>query len=370
MKPQIIAGVARAGNVIESVVSGVRTGRFTCEPQRARVVAYRGLGNSSRLTVRGRVVRQAQRAASGNGHGNAGPPAHVQLVAVYRAFDAEELTGVTVHATSGASSATVSTDTGGYFKAELQPGASDGEWSAGWHRVTLRCGFDDVDVSTDAEVFVPDVRARLLLVSDLDDTAMDSETLNNWRMLRNILFRHASRRRPIPGVPELYSALHRGQDGISNPVCYISSGAWNLYDMVVEYLDTHGLPRGGMYLNDWGSRARRFQTVAHGHKRTYVGALMKQFPTLPLLLVGDDTQEDPELYAQAALENPGRVGAIWIRRVRRDQARTAQVEALVESMRAVDVDVVYAESTSAFAADATRRGWIDECQTCEAVREG
>jgi phosphatidate phosphatase APP1 len=213
-----------------------------------------------------------------------------------------------------------------------------------------------------ADVFVPDLRASLVLVSDLDDTAMDSETLSSWRMLRTALFRSAKRRYPVPGVPELYQALHRGLQGVSNPVCYISSGAWNLYDNVVDYLDTHRLPRGGMYLNDWGSRQRGFRAVAHSHKNTHVSSLMTRFPALPLLLVGDDTQEDPEIYAAAALGNPTRVAAIWIRKVRVDAARAASVGALQTSASAAGVEFVYASDTDVFAEHARLKGWIERSE--------
>jgi phosphatidate phosphatase APP1 len=141
-------------------------------------------------------------------------------------------------------------------------------------------------------------------------------------------------------------------------VCYISSGALNLYDVVLEYLDTHGLPRGGVLLNDWGSRVRRFRTVLHEHKSTRVAHLLVRSPTLPLLLIGDDTQEDPELYAQAARAHPGRVAAIWIRTVRRDAGRHAEVEALRREISDTGTEFVYAAETEMFVEHARRRGWI------------
>lgn len=358
MKPRIISGAARVGNVIESVLSAVRTGRATRAPRRTRLIAFRGLGNAHLLTVSGRVVRQATGAPALVSEEDT--PSHAQLVAVYRAFDVEEVAGHVVTAEAADSMVTTSTDDAGYFHAELRPPHGESAWSAGWHKVQVSClsvGAGDA-VSTSADVFVPDARARLLLVSDLDDTAMDSETLNNWRMLRTVLFRNAKRRRPVPGVPELYQALHKGRDGVSNPVCYISSNAWNLYDIVLDYLDTHGLPRGAMFLNDWGSRARQFRTVAHAHKSTHVASLMRRFPTLPLLLVGDDTQEDPELYSQAALAHPEQVAAIWIRAVHTSPARRAAVQALRARVTAAGTAFVYAAASEVFAEHARERGWI------------
>jgi phosphatidate phosphatase APP1 len=359
MRPQIIASAARLGNAIETALSALRTGRPERSPRQLRIVAFRSLGNAQRLTVRGRVVRQATASSASLADDETTSPEH--LVAVYRSFDLEEVPEFIVHAETDGSTATGKSDIGGYFEIELPPPAHDSEWSPGWHDVLLTSPDSGINgvAGVMADVFVPDLRANLVLVSDLDDTAMDSETLSSWRMLRKALFRSAKRRHPVPGVPELYQALHRGLRGVSNPVCYISSGAWNLYDIVVDYLDTHRLPRGGMYLNDWGSRQRRFRAVAHSHKSTHVSSLMTRFPALPLLLVGDDTQEDPEIYVKAALENPTRVAAIWIRKVRMDAGRAVSVGALQASVVNAGLEFVYASETEVFAEHARLRGWID-----------
>ena len=358
MRPQIIASAARLGNAIETALSALRTGRPERSPRQLRIVPYRSLGNPSRLIVRGRVVRQA---TSSRIDSDGETASHEHLVAVYRSFDLEEMPGFVIHAETDGSTGSGTTDTGGYFEIELRPPAGESEWSPGWHDALLTSP-DSVSnsvASIMADIFVPDHRANLVLVSDLDDTAMDSETLSSWRMLRTALFRSAKRRHSVPGVPELYQALHRGLRGVSNPVCYISSGAWNLYDIVVDYLDTHGLPRGGMYLNDWGSRQRGFRAVAHSHKSTHVASLMNRFPALPLLLVGDDTQEDPEIYSAAALEHPTRVAAVWIRAVRVDAARGEAVRALQAKVVAAGVEFVYASETDVFAEHARLRGWIE-----------
>ena len=86
---------------------------------------------------------------------------------------------------------------------------------------------------------------------------------------------------------------------------------------------------------------------------------MTRFPALPLLLVGDDTQEDPEIYTAAAVANPTRVAAIWIRAVRVDAARAASVGALQASVSAAGMEFIYASDTDVFAEHARLRGWIE-----------
>ncbi len=355
MNPQLISRAARVGNVIESVVSAVRTGRPALPPLKARIAVFRTLGSRGTLTVCGQVIRQAALRPSDSRLAPQG--ASTQFIAVYRAFDVREVAGAVVSVARGSVSTTIVTDAGGFFEAKLQA-PENSQWPLGWNNVSVSCNLGGEQIMTNAEVFVPDQRAQLLLISDIDDTAMDSDTVSSPRMLRKILFRPPSERLPVPGIPELYTALHNGINGIQSPVCYISSGAWNLYDVVRDYLDTHRMPRGGMYMNDWGSRVRQFRAVAHSHKLTRINTLMADYPELPVLLVGDDTQEDPELYMQAALENPGRIAAIWIRRVRTEFGRSRAVLKLRNSLQNSGVKCVYSANSEAFAEQARAYGWI------------
>ncbi|MDQ6613154.1 MAG: DUF2183 domain-containing protein, partial [Gemmatimonadota bacterium] len=209
------------------------------------------------------------------------------------------------------------------------------------------------------DVFVPPPTASLIVVSDLDDTAMDTESLRHFEVVRKVIFASARKRLPVAGVPDLYRRLQLGVSGVNdNPICYISSGAWNLYDHVVDYLDVHQLPKGAVYLNDWGSRGRTFHTVGHSHKSTHVSQLLARFSALPFLLVGDDIFEDPELYAAIAERNSHRIAAIWIRVVRNDAARLGEIERLRPALRAAGTELVVAAHSAAFAEHARACGWI------------
>lgn len=360
MRPQFITGAAWTGNLIERLVNTLRGGGADRAPVRPRIVTYRSLGCSRALTVRGRLVRQADSATL---HGGSQKSASQQLVSVYRAFDIQELPGRELKLETDNVVTTAVTDRGGYFEANLAAPPQHREWSPGWHTVRLSVTVDGHPVQAECAVQVPDESARLLLISDLDDTAMDSDTVNTFRMLRTVLLRDAERRNPVPGVPALYSAISRGKGSITgNPVCYISSGAWNLYDFIVDYLDTYSLPQGGIWLTDWGSTARRFRAVANQHKNIYVAELMLRYPCLSLLLVGDDTQEDPELYSQLASEHQSRVAGIWIRKVHRRRRRQQVVELLGNNIRGGGVDFIYAAESDEFMSHALARGWIEpEC---------
>ena len=98
--------------------------------------------------------------------------------------------------------------------------------------------------------------------------------------------------------------------------------------------------------------------MAHAHKAQHVTSLLTRLPSLPFLLIGDDVQEDPEIYCSVALQHPGRIAAIWIRELRQDHARRRVIEALRMPLAMVGTDLVVATDTVHFTRDAVQRQWI------------
>jgi hypothetical protein len=82
------------------------------------------------------------------------------------------------------------------------------------------------------------------------------------------------------------------------------------------------------------------------------------YPHLPLLLVGDSGQEDPEIYHEVVGLFPGRVRAIYIRNVSPDAGRVSAISALAERVLAAGSTLVLAEDTVAAARHAAAHGWI------------
>ena len=363
---------ARAGNVIEALVGKLRPGRHGPAERKPRVISHRSVGDRFALSVRGRVVRMG-RSVYVNSTNGTKRSASAQLVSVYRAFDVVEVPFVTVQVSLNGATASGQTDAAGFFAVDL-PAANNAGWSNGWHHPQVRVlanepavAARDLDAAGEVtgevtgDVFVPPTATSLVIVSDLDDTAMDTQSVHQFEMVRKVLFSPADKRSPVDGVPDLYRQLQRGIDGQSdNPICFISSGAWNLYDHIVDYLDLHQLPKGAVYLSDWGSRRRSFRRVSPADKAMHVTKLLTRYSTTPFLLVGDDVIKDPELYADIATRFPQRITAIWIRIVLNDRKRLREIERLRESLQAVGTELVVAADSAVFASHARERAWIPE----------
>ncbi|WP_231367293.1 App1 family protein [Schaalia sp. ZJ405] len=108
---------------------------------------------------------------------------------------------------------------------------------------------------------------------------------------------------PPPGVPE----------GTHIPVIYLSTGAWNVVPTLRDFLARCDYPLGGYLMTDFGPSNTGWFRSGREHKRRELRRLARALPDVKWLLVGDDGQRDPEIYAEFAREYPDHVAGIAIR---------------------------------------------------------
>jgi phosphatidate phosphatase APP1 len=180
---------------------------------------------------------------------------------------------------------------------------------------------------------------------------------------RTIAFGNARTRLPFPGVAAFYRALHHGSRGqaasAANPIFYVSSSPWNLYDVIADFLDLQGIPAGPILLRDWDLWAGAHAAKGHHtHKLSQITRIFDTYPALPFILIGDSTQEDPEIYRHVVAAHPSRVLAIYIRNVHARPERSAAISRLAEEILADHSTLILSDDTLAAAKHAAEKGWI------------
>jgi phosphatidate phosphatase APP1 len=145
-------------------------------------------------------------------------------------------------------------------------------------------------------------------------------------MARKVLFGNARTRLPFEGVSSFYHQLHQDK----NPMFYVSSSPWNLYDVLIEFLDVNSIPLGPLLLRDWGLSVSEGSPLNHAtHKLHIIKQILETYPALPFLLIGDSGQEDPEIYSQIVQDYPSRILAVYIRDVS-GSGRDKQIDELAK----------------------------------------
>lgn len=325
-------------------------------PRNLRIVGYMGHGSGMGAVVRGRVMDNPEPPAPVEGES-----AGAALRRTIARFNTLELPDVPLYVrVAGVETPTV-TDDDGYFHARLD--TSLAQHTQGWvdGEVGLRAPYRNVsNRSAPLSVRVPGTVARFGVISDIDDTILDTATQRPFTMVRNTFTGSAVTRVPMVGTPEWYRGLAVG--GL-NPVYYVSSSPWNLYGMLVGFIQHRGLPLGPLLLRDLlGTEKSR---THRSHKNALIDEILEMNPGLAFVLIGDSGQEDPEVYTDVLDRHPNQVRAIYIRRM--DRRRQDRSSVAIETSPDGVCPFVYATDTVAMAQHSAEIGLVDG-GTVDAVR--
>ncbi|MCA1662367.1 MAG: DUF2183 domain-containing protein [Novosphingobium sp.] len=177
--------------------------------------------------------------------------------------------------------------------------------------------------SVDAYVLSPARNGKLAVISDIDDTIVETGAGSLARNWRRVLAQMPGDREAVPGAADLYARLGGGSVGdkfpaARRPFFYVSSSPWNLFDYLVAFQRRHGLPQGPLMLRNWGLDRATLGRHSHSlHKGGAIRHLTEFYPDLRFALIGDDTQADALAFAAAVTAHPGRIAAVLIRQAPR-----------------------------------------------------
>lgn len=232
----------------------------------------------------------------------------------------------------------------GFFRFQWAPSQMPGP---GWHAVEVSLHKDAVKryygkISGRGEIFVP-YPGKYAVISDIDDTFLISHSTNLRKRLYVLLTKNPYSRKPFDGVVRHYQWLESAgtENEHPNAFFYVSSSEWNLYDYIVDFSRKNLLPRGVYLLNQTKTFAQIWKTGQnnHGTKFIRISRVMQAFPEREFILLGDDSQQDPFIYASVVANFPGRVRAVYLRNIH--QKNRHAVNAVIDTMEAAGVPVCH-----------------------------
>lgn len=329
-------------------------------PGPIKIQPYRGYGSAERLFLKGRVLERR----------GITPPSETDnwwdnLVNMYRRLHSREVPHARLKARLGGVEEEVNADEEGMFELWIEPQRPlvDGEM---WQSVELELieplsDRQEGRVQATGEVLIPPAEAPFGVISDIDDTVIQSDIGSFLEMIGTFLFSNARTRLPLPGVAAFYRALHRGPDGSARvPMFYVSNGLWNLYDLLEDFFRLNEIPGGPvLLLRNWGVyQDELLPTRQWEHKLRLMRPIMDLYSDLPFILVGDSGEEDPEIYHKLVEEYGDRVLAVYIRNVRKDLQRPAAIRALARETVKAGSQMILADDSVSMARHAADEGFI------------
>jgi phosphatidate phosphatase APP1 len=319
-----------------------------------RILPYRGYGTSERALIKARVLEDHQVR-----------PSHLRrtlvgsAVASYKRYATREIAGAHVAVHWGNKRWEGTTDDEGFLELWVPPPE---HVEPGWNAVELELLSPEPQgvARVSAPVLVAGPRAELGVISDIDDTVIVTGVTNPLKRAWALFLTEHRTRLPFAGVDAFYAALRDGHaGGADNPIFYVSSSPWNLYEHLDEFLAVHRIPSGPLLLRDWGLSRHGFAPGGgHGHKLEKIRGVLSTLETLPFILIGDSGQEDAEHYRTIVNEYPGRIRCVYIRNVPSGAQRALELERIAQEVRAAGSELVVVNDTVAAARHAAQAGWI------------
>lgn len=297
---------------VEALFGGARRGVKSSFNlfQPPQILPFRGYGTRENLILMGRVV---EKSAIADLEEDAGFWRNVRNSV--RRLDSDEIPGAVLEASFRNETWDERCDHDGFFRIEMKP---DGGVEPGWHDIKLDLveSIAGDDASATARVIVPSPDSELMVISDIDDTVIETGAMDTLHMIRTVLFKNARQRSPFPGVVGLYEALVRGNDEKGeNPIFYLSRSGWPLYDLFDLVFETHDIPQGPLLLRDLRIIEKKSTELGtESHKSDYLRSLLEMYD-FPAVLIGDSGQHDPEVYREIVDEYGDRIAAVYIRHV-------------------------------------------------------
>ncbi|MDQ3191723.1 MAG: DUF2183 domain-containing protein [Bacteroidota bacterium] len=330
------------------------------------IIPYRGYGNRECMYVSGSVSEDKGLAKPEKEHS-----LFINMLAMLKRYTSDEIPGVRVKAVFMGKEMFAITNQQGFFhfsfdiKGMVLPAEN-------WQKIE----FELLDIITPEQKKTTAIGEVLILkendsefgvISDIDDTILVSHSTNTIRKLRLMLFKNAKTRLPFEGVAGFYKALQKGATGkCHNPIFYVSSSQWNLYDLLLDFCKIRKIPDGPFLLQNL--EPVKFRSLInqkkgiekHIHKIEKIKNLLNTFNYLNFVLIGDSGQQDAEIYKKISIEFPGRVLAIYIRDIKKSKAK--KINIIGKQLDPLGVEMLLIKDTLLAAMHAIELGLINKNQ--------
>lgn len=334
-----------------------------------KIFPYYGFGNEKYVFIKGRVLEN-EKVKEKDPDGSDWE--HIKDT--YKRFETDEIPHIKVSASFAGREMEMETDEEGFFEFEFKF-YTPVDYVKHGKKVKfklLETLTENDETEAEGLIFVPNKETEFGIISDIDDTVLVSKITHFLARLKLSLLDDASERSPFPGIAAFLRALQKGYDdkGI-NPLFFVSGSEWNLYDLLVNFFKYHDVPEGPLFLKDKGigsSEKGRLETKGSSYKMDKIRHVLKTYPGMKFICIGDSGEHDPETYYKILEEFPDQIIGIYIRDVSPDK-RDGEVREIKKKVEEKGAQMLLVEETYSAAQHALKMKWINDDQLADIKRE-
>ncbi len=284
-----------------------------------RINTFLGYGNSTLFKATGRALKDEAIKFKTNQN------FLKTIFNAYLQFESDEIKNTDIKLTlSNGEIIETMTDAEGYYNIELKhPSLSECivnnciEYTVSYKKKETSRKISNQNIFK-SKMLIPSKKAQYGIISDIDDTIIHTgvASLFKWRVIVNTIFKNYDKRKVTEGTIKLYKKLQNGrEDSPVNPFFYVSNSPWNLYDYLNIFMKENHFPIGPILLRDFRTPFDKTPKPKLPHKISEILTILKTYPHLKFILIGDSGEKDADIYTKIAYENPNRILAIYLRNV-------------------------------------------------------
>lgn len=331
------------------------------------ITPYFGFGNDEKVFLKGRIIEEKKNLRESN----ITDSRWRNLKNIYRQFETDEVPNARIKAIfQGIETETV-TDREGYFDFEIDF-VKEFSVEKLWNEINLELlsPFDeDGETKAVGQILIPPKTAKFGIISDIDDTIIKTNVNNKFKMILTTILSNEHTRVPFEGVAAFYQALQKGVSGNeNNPIFYVSSSPYNLFNLLIKFFELQEIPLGPIFLKDFGTHTPFTSGEHKTHKFENINKVLETYPQMPFILIGDDSEQDPEIYRQIVHEFPNRIRTIYIRKVNDKFENETDVQKLIKEVQTKNCQLVFAPD-SLFAATHAAAENLIAVESLDKIRE-
>lgn len=310
-----------------------------------RINTYLGYGTKTLFRATGRALEDENVDFSTN------QSVFKTLRNIYRQFESDEIRNISIEIKlPNEQIIETHTDHEGYYHLELDIDTlSEYKNNKDWVPYTASYKKENIKKTISnnnnfkSEMLIPSDQADFGIISDIDDTILHTgvASIFKWRVIANTVFKNFDKRTAIEGTVKFYKKLHLGTKGTSsNPFFYVSNSPWNLYDYLSAFFKKNHFPKGPILLRDFRIPFDKTPKPKVPHKQSEILNLLKMYPHLNFILIGDSGEKDADIYTKIAEEYPKRILAIYLRNVKH-RRKEKRIKKIIHSFNASPILLIH-----------------------------
>jgi len=305
-----------------------------------QLIAFQAYGTKSHFYARGRALEDEDIDLSEKGFFNL-------ITNTWKRFETDEIKNTPIRISlPDDRSLKGATDKNGYYLfdesiAGLQKLSNDEGW------LNYEISFADSTLRREilkqnrfpGELLIPSSSAKFGVISDIDDTILHTGVVSSlkWRVIFNTFFKNVDKRMPLEGAADFYHLLHRGASGKeANPIFYVSHSPWNLYRYLELFLTKNNFPKGPILLRSFSDFKSFKNRKEKPQKQKEILNILKTYPELLFILIGDSGEHDADIYMEIAEQYPDQIAAIYLRSVKHKR-KMLRVKGLFDNFKTTPV---------------------------------